>query len=63
MSTEYFWVTVSDKKLGGEADARAESLEGRKEVNFKVLDGKNVLLSCGANHAEQSVFHTSEACA
>ena len=39
MSAEYFWVTVSDKAFGCEANAEAESLEGRKEVSFKVFDG------------------------
>ena len=38
MSAEFYWVTVSDKAFGCEADAGAESLEGRKEVSFKVLD-------------------------
>ena len=34
-----FRVTVSDKALGCEANAGDESLEGGKEVSFKVLDG------------------------
>ena len=56
MSTKYFWVTVSDKTLGGESYARAESLERWKEVIFKILDGQDVFLSCDAGHAKQTIF-------